>query len=182
MKQIKIIKENGQIQCVLVDTEEIVAAEVIDLDLADSESNMSRNPAYAKWLRNNEGLHEADIHSAILEDPDLPMSQFEANLAGLRIIRYCSAMNPWLDFLVAVAPNDFDHAKQAIERGIEQFWDDDDICFGDAVTTELEEAGIFFYICYADLNEDQMDTTDEWNNWAEKIIEHHDGFAMISAG
>lgn len=181
MKQIKIIKENGQIQYVLVNTGEIVAAEVIDLDLADSETHASRLPAYANWLQGNESLYEAEIHSAILEEPDLPMFHFEANLTGLRVIRYYSVMNPWLDFLVAVAPNDFDRAKQAIASGIEHFWDDNDICFGDAVTMELQEDGIFFYICYADLTEDRMNTTDEWDNWAEKIIEHHDGFAMIAA-
>ena len=45
---------------------------------------------------------------------------------------------------------------------------------------KLREAGIFFYICYADLTEDRMDTTDEWDNWAEKIIKQHNGFDMIS--
>ena len=182
MKQIKIIKENGQIQCVLVNTKEIVAAEVIDLDLADNESHASRLPAYANWMKNLEGLYEAEVHSAILEDPCLPKPHFETNLTGLRVIRYYSVMNPWLDFLIAVAPNDFDRAKQAIASGIELFGDDNDICFGDAVTMKLREAGIFFYICYADLTEDRMDTTDEWDNWAEKIIKQHNGFDMISVG
>lgn len=175
MKQIKIVIENGHVQCVLINADEIVVAEVIDLDLTDSEINASRLPAYVDWLQKNESLYEAEIHSPILEEPDLPMFHFEANLAGLYVIHCFNVTNPWIDFLVACRPDDLSRAESAIYRGLDEFWKQDDLCYGDAVINALKKDNIFFYICYADLTEDGMDTTDTWKDWVTQILQHYNG-------
>lgn len=175
MKQIKIIIENGLIRAVLAENGESVAAEVIDLDLSDSEYHDDRLPAYAAWLQNNPALQQADIADAFYPDPILPKYQFEANLSGLYVIHCSNVTNPWIDFLVACRPDDLSRAESAIYRGLDEFWKDDDLCYGDAVINALQKDGIFFYLCFADLTEDEQDTTDAWNDWVAQTLQHYNG-------
>lgn len=178
MKQIKIIKENGLIRAVLAENGESVAAEVIDLDLSDSEYYDSRLPAYAAWLQNNNGLQEAEISGAFYADPILLKHQFTANLAGLHVIHCSNCTVPWIDFLVACHPDDEERAQSAIYRGLNEFWEEDDLCYGDAVIHALQKDGIFFYLCFADLTEDEQDTTEAWNDWVVQILRQYHGIAI----
>ena len=54
-------------------------------------------------------------------------------------IRYFSESNPWIDFVVFASEKDKEDAKLAIIRGMDNFWEDGDICYGDAVLAELNQ-------------------------------------------
>lgn len=52
-------------------------------------------------------------------------------------IRHYSESNPWIDFVVFANEKDREDVIFAIRRGMDRFWKDSDICYGDAVLAEI---------------------------------------------
>lgn len=68
-------------------------------------------------------------------------------------IRYFSESNPWIDFVVLVDDEAKTDAKVAIARAMDTFWEDGDICYGDAVYAEMNKLkGVHFSVIFFDEN------------------------------
>ena len=87
----------------------------------------------------------------------------------MKIVRVCSRMNPWVDCIVFITgwmqEND---GKNTINRGLDEWLSEKFDTYGDAIETNLSEAGIEYDILYGYLNEDETDTIPEWDAfWSE---------------
>lgn len=72
----------------------------------------------------------------------------------IKAFRYYSMMNPWIDFCVVCKVEDSETAKNAILKGMDDFWKGEYFPFDDMVTSCLNDAEIGYQIFYADLERD----------------------------
>ena len=83
-------------------------------------------------------------------------------------LRWFSDMNPDMDCIVIVSAEDEDIAEEAIRTGVEEFWDSDDLCWGDCVVSALDERKVPHTILYMpgwgsyDLGEFPAELDDAW--------------------
>jgi hypothetical protein len=90
-------------------------------------------------------------------------------LAGGTVgLRYFSTMNDFIDFVVFVYKEDEEKAEKAIIEAMDEFWEADDLCFGDSVEAHLHENGIRnFYFDFIEQDEYGEVDTDEWESHLE---------------
>ena len=63
-------------------------------------------------------------------------------------IRWYSWSNDWMDCVVLVRQEDRSRAIDAITAGINQFWEESDLCYGDCIEAALKEKNIPYSIEY----------------------------------
>ena len=85
-------------------------------------------------------------------------------------LRWFSQMNPWMDCLVLVKADDVEKAEQAIRKGVEEFWDDECLCYGDCIEAALHEAEVEYIIEYCPEYDDDNPFAEE--EWDAQIMEH----------
>jgi len=73
---------------------------------------------------------------------------------GIVGLRWYATMNDWMDCCVYV-PVEFEAAADtAIRSGVELFWEEDSLCYGDCIESKLIEEDIPYFIEYADFDEE----------------------------
>lgn len=81
------------------------------------------------------------------------------NMVGLR---WYATMNDWMDCCVYV-PREYEAtAAGAIKKGIDDFWDCNDQCYGDCIEWALYEANVPHLIEYAPYDEETDSTLPSW--------------------
>lgn len=65
-------------------------------------------------------------------------------------LRWFSIMNDFMDCVVFVQAKNREQATKAILYGIEEFWKEDDLCYGDCIEEVLREFKIPYVIDYED--------------------------------
>ena len=68
----------------------------------------------------------------------------------MKAIRYLDEMNTQIDFVVVTEDAFVGEAKSAIQLGLDDYWEDGCICFGEAVESRLTDANIPYSILYCD--------------------------------
>lgn len=63
-------------------------------------------------------------------------------------LRWWSWMNPEMDLVVLVKEKDRSVAEKAISKGVADFWEDDDLAYGDCIELALKRENIPFVIEY----------------------------------
>lgn len=87
---------------------------------------------------------------------------------NIHCIRYFSDLNPWIDFVVFVPANQSGQAVDAIRRGIDDFFSDDNQSpYGQCVEIALNDAGVSYLIDYYDCNDD--DAGEAWENYIDNV-------------
>lgn len=93
----------------------------------------------------------------------------EPDVFGKELIRYCSDLNPWIDFVVIVDPENKEKAEKIIESSMIKFWKEDNYDpYGDIIERELASNEIACEIIYHDSD----DVNDEYEEAWEKYIIH----------
>ena len=88
-------------------------------------------------------------------------------MGTLKVFRYYSMMNPWIDFAILTFEDFADKARDAINAGLDLYWGEEgeDLCYMDAIALKLMEAGVPFYdICLEDEDENEL-----WEAIMEKL-------------
>jgi len=57
-------------------------------------------------------------------------------------IRYFADMNPWIDFVVFADEKHKSTIRKCILEAIDEFWESDNTCYGDALSKHLLECGL----------------------------------------
>lgn len=65
-------------------------------------------------------------------------------------IEVCSEMNEWIDCIFLVDKKDEQEAVKILEKAFDDFWDQEDVCYGDWLEGKMEEAGIEFEVFYGE--------------------------------
>lgn len=73
--------------------------------------------------------------------------------------------NDFVNVLIFCDEKDIERVCEAFDKGLNDFYDDDDypFCWGDAIELALDERGVDCLVDYATLTEDGMETDDEWD-------------------
>lgn len=89
---------------------------------------------------------------------------------GVIGLRYFSWTNDFIDFVVFVCEDDAEKTKQAIVEAMDEFWDSDDLCFGDCVYWQLKEHGILPYRdIYIEQDDEGECDNDQWEAYLESL-------------
>jgi len=90
-----------------------------------------------------------DYHKRLLSYYDAPvLNKSDPNrVIGLR---WFSILNEWMDCVVFVQEKYRAEAKEAISAGIDEFWEENNLCYGDCIDNALSNRGIPFVIEYED--------------------------------
>lgn len=88
-------------------------------------------------------------------------------------LRWFGVSNPWLDFVVFIRKENEAVAEKAILEGMDEFWDSNDLCYGDCVEWHLTKNGIVSFI-FESLEEDEWGNTndDEWEAFLQEFPKH----------
>lgn len=100
------------------------------------------------------------------------MYDFERlGLSEVEGARYCSELNPWLDFVVVIIDKEKTaNYALAIEKAMDEFWDGTVGCYGDLVEDTLKKAELPYIIVYFDINhEDDEKYIDAWEKFLGKF-------------
>lgn len=89
--------------------------------------------------------------------------------AGKAIVRYFSELNPWLDFVVIVAPGKQARVMRILSKEMDEYWDQDDLCYGDMVEDALKKAHIRYEIVYHDNNREDQEYEDAWEEYLRTL-------------
>ena len=65
-------------------------------------------------------------------------------------IEVCSEMNEWIDCIFLVDKNDEPEAVRVLEKAFDDFWEQEDVCYGDWLKEKMEEAGIEFEMFFGE--------------------------------
>lgn len=85
------------------------------------------------------------------------------NLHGYETVVNCySAQEPYIDILVYCDDKDAEKVVEVFDNGLDDFYEDETICWGDAIVYRLNENDIDCYIDYATLKDNGYDTDEEW--------------------
>lgn len=88
-------------------------------------------------------------------------------MSGKKHLRYYSEINGWMDCIITVNENDADKARETVRNAVNSWFEDDaGLCYGDAIESALEEAGIEYGIRYHDSNVDE--TSAEWEKYEKR--------------
>lgn len=78
----------------------------------------------------------------------------EAGMVTVREEKSCievySEMNEWIECIFLVDKADEESAVRILEKAFDEFWEQEDVCYGDWLKEKMEEAGIEFEIFYAE--------------------------------
>lgn len=85
------------------------------------------------------------------------------NTVGLR---WFSMLNEWMDCLILVQSGHQEAAAQAIYEGLERFWNEDCLCYGDCIEDALMERGVPFVINYLD---EHAFTQESWERYVQSF-------------
>lgn len=81
------------------------------------------------------------------------------NVVGLR---WYADMNDWMDCCVYV-PREYEgRATKVIKTAINEFWDQNDQCYGDMIEDGLIDADIPFMIEYCEYDDETDEVSPEW--------------------
>lgn len=92
------------------------------------------------------------------------------DIRGKRVIRYFSYTNLWIAFVVIVNEENAGDASQVIDEAMDEFWETDDICYGDLVEEKLRAANIEYIIIYHDPYLESEEYEDAWENYVASLI------------
>lgn len=81
-------------------------------------------------------------------------------------LRWFSIMNPWMDCLVLTQERYREDAAEAIETGIDEFWEESSLCYGDCIELSLAKKNIPFVIEYED--EHVYSSDEKWEEHLEQ--------------
>lgn len=65
-------------------------------------------------------------------------------------IEVCSEMNEWIDCIFLVDKKDEQETVKVLEKAFDDFWDQEDVCYGDWLKEKMEEAGIEFEMFFGE--------------------------------
>lgn len=63
-------------------------------------------------------------------------------------IEVCSDMNEWMDCIFLVSKEDEKAARVVLEKAFDEFWDQENECYGDWLESKMKEAGLSFEAFY----------------------------------
>ena len=103
------------------------------------------------------------------------------NANKMACIHYQSEMNDWMDCLIYVPESMAEKAQEAVHKGIEKFFDDDNTeeSYGDCIERELTEADIPYLVEYGEYDED---TDKPYQSWIYHVseVEDCDGLKVLA--
>ena len=107
-------------------------------------------------------------YQALTDIPIHTVSEITTPLENQRTIglRWFSMLNEWMDCLILVQNGQQEAAVQAICDGIERFWDEDCLCYGDCIEEALNERGVQFLINYLD---EHAFTQESWERYVQSF-------------
>lgn len=65
-------------------------------------------------------------------------------------IEVCSEMNEWIDCIFLVNKKDEPEAVKVLDKAFDDFWEQENVCYGDWLKEKMEEAGIEFEIFFGE--------------------------------
>lgn len=84
-------------------------------------------------------------------------------------IHYQSTLAPWIEFFVVVSEDDEQWAETAVLQAINDYWDDDERCYGDIVEEELAISGLRYQLFCGEYDPKTDEPTADWLTFAENI-------------
>lgn len=106
----------------------------------------------------------------------IPESELTAE--GKELLRHYSTLNPWIDFIVLVAPEDATVAVDCIYEGMKEFWENHDQCYGDCVERALRKYSINFEIAYHEAEESD-EAESRWKRYIAPFYKQAVGVTTI---
>ena len=65
-------------------------------------------------------------------------------------IRVQSSMTEWMNVIFLVSKKDEVKAGEVLQRAFDDFWEQEDVCYGDWLKEKMEEAGIEFEMFFGE--------------------------------
>lgn len=87
------------------------------------------------------------------------------------LVWYCSAMIPWIDFAVVVSADAVETVIEAIDKAMDKFWIESDLCYGDLVEAYLNDTGIDYEIAYHDSDREDDEYEEMWSAYLDELFE-----------
>lgn len=84
-------------------------------------------------------------------------------------IHYASQNNAWIEFFVFVNKKDVDEAEAAARHAMDEYWNSDDLCYGDAIEAEMDRTGPPYRLKMCDFDEMTDEPTDEWKCYCTAV-------------
>ena len=84
-------------------------------------------------------------------------------------IRYCSMMNPWIDFVVIVPTAIVSNALASIQNGMETYWQGEDEAYGDCIRRNLNDLNQPYMIFYHDSDDLSDEYRLQWEAFVNQI-------------
>lgn len=91
------------------------------------------------------------------------------NAVGKSIVRRFSIMNPWIDFVVVVEPDDVAETEITLDTAMDEYWESDFEAYGDVVERHLGIAGIKYEIVYHDPYDESDEYEMAWETYLDSL-------------
>lgn len=96
---------------------------------------------------------------------------FDCSNNGFSSVRYYSWVNPWIDFIVLVQSSFEDRALEIVRNAMDEYWESDDMCYGDVVERWLLVSKIPYMIFYHSEEKQDEAYESEWERLIQKLPE-----------
>ena len=107
---------------------------------------------------------------------DIPHEILSGNLGS---VQYFSMTNPWIDFIILVEADNVNMSARVVDKCMDEYWDSDDLCYGDIVEGALDSLRLPYTIIYHDADETDGIYESLWENILDSIRKYSTKFVGL---
>ena len=86
-------------------------------------------------------------------------------------IHYAANTSDWIECFVFAGEENAQEVGEAVRRAMNEYWDSDDLRYGDILEDELEKTGLPFKLVLCDFGDMTDEPTAEWKAYSAAVYQ-----------
>lgn len=86
-------------------------------------------------------------------------------------VHYAAHTSDWIECFVFTSEENAQEVGDAVRRAMNEYWDSDDLCYGDILEDELEKTGLPFKLVLCNFDDMTDEPTAEWEAYSAAVYQ-----------